>query len=991
MKFREKKMIIKLLRILASAVIILTSPVALAADTGSLDISVVDLSGTPIAGVTVTASTKDSLRARSGVSGSEGQIKLTVLDPSRDYVIKGAKEGFHPVTVNSITVITGQIKKLRVVLYSSAMLAEEVVTIGQREQMVDLSSAIQGVNLNVDVIDSLPTLRSYQDYLQLVPGIKPTIGDTKNPSSKSGVNYSDIGGDYGTSTDNTYFIDGVNVTDNEDGLASASLNSEIIQEQRVLTGSLPAEYEGGNGLVSKVITKSGGNEFSGSLNYYFQNDSLVNDDDNRPSASLDKFDSAITLGGPLIQDKLWFFTSYQAKQDKRDIPDLTTEEVLRTSTQDEEYKFLKLAYQATDADYLSLSYFDDLRERDGSWNDTTPNNRDSTYEWDGQNLMLSWTHAWDNMSLSVTHGHNEKRYTRLAKGNDNRNDVAYTNTDSTTADQDKGSQGSNYFSTTEKDQLSVEFEYNLDFAQVTHDFKVGYTATDNVFYENAPFSGTPPARYTSIGTDDAGTELRDYTSGTWAGSRAISGDDYDRIRTGLGAANHSAAFNAVDSDNNGVLSDGEIEAIVFDSTSGNPTGDVNVYRELQVEGAPLSFKTKGKALYIQDTISFEQWTINLGVRGEEWTHHASDGSKISEFDVDWAPRFSINYDIDGTSKVWGYMGRYYDPIRTNMTSFAGTLAGSVRDEQVFVNGDWVTFRTRGGAQVQDALFAPTTKTPYTDEYSMGYERMLTDDISAAIQYTKRKTRDILEDYDLGLYSDVLKGSDYELPLSYFGYDSMPASNYVIATLKGGKRDYKGIELVVTKRRTDEQPFFVLASYTNNTAKGSSNSDSNADFQGDVVWLDPRAPGVYGKQPGNIEHQIKFAGTYYFDNGIELGAVYNWNSGYLYSKTFLLYRRHLPERVETAYESGGYSSAWLDPDSVGSESTPSYGTLDVRAKYVLDFKRFQAEVFVDVFNLLDDQAAIGEMDLAAGDGDYGYGQANEWVEPRSIYLGARISF
>ena len=55
MKFREKKMIIKLLRILASAVIILTSPVALAADTGSLDISVVDLSGTPIAGVTVTA------------------------------------------------------------------------------------------------------------------------------------------------------------------------------------------------------------------------------------------------------------------------------------------------------------------------------------------------------------------------------------------------------------------------------------------------------------------------------------------------------------------------------------------------------------------------------------------------------------------------------------------------------------------------------------------------------------------------------------------------------------------------------------------------------------------------------------------------------------------------------------------------------------------------------------------------------------------------
>ncbi len=970
---------------------ILASTSLIASDTGSLFITVTDKSDSPIAGATITASSIDSLRSRTGVSNSLGEIKLSVLDPSRKYVVNGSKAGFHNASVTAITVTTGHTKKLRVILSPTSAIVEEVITFGQREQMIDLSSAIQGVDLNVEVIDSLPTLRSYQDYLQLVPGIKPTIGDTKNPSSKSGVNYSDIGGDYGASTDNTYFIDGVNVTDNEDGLASASLNSAIIQEQRVLTGSLPAEYEGGNGLVSKVITKSGGNEFSGSLNYYFQNDSLVNDDDNRPSASLDKFDSAITLGGPLIQDKLWFFTSYQVKQDKRDISDLTTEEILRTSTQDEKYKFLKIAYQATDVDHLTLSYFDDLRERDGSWDETTPNNRDSSYEWDGQNLMLSWTHAWDNMSLSVTHGHNEKSYTRLAKGNDNRNDVAYTNTDSTTADQDKGSQGSNYFSTTEKDQLSVEFEYNLDLARVTHDLKIGYTATDNVFDENAPYSGTPPAQYTSIGTADTGTNLREYTNGTWAGSRSISGDDYDRIRTGLGESQHSAAFIAVDSDNNGTLSDGEIEAIAFDSTSGNPTGDVNVYRILQVEGAPLSFKTKGKALYIQDTISFDQWTINVGVRGEEWTHHASDGSKISEFDVDWAPRFSVNYDIDGTSKVWGYMGRYYDPIRTNMTSFAGTLAGSVREEQIYVNGEWVTYRTRGGAQVQDALFAPATKTPYTDEYSMGYERMLTDDISASIQYTKRKTRDILEDYDLGLYSGDLKGSDYELPLSYFGYDSMPASNYVIATLKGGKRDYKGIELVVTKRRTDEQPFFVLASYTNNTAKGNSNSDSNADFQGDVVWLDPRAPGMYGKQPGNIEHQLKFAGTYYFNNGIELGAVYNWNSGYLYSKTFLLYRRHLPERVETAYESGGYSSSWLDLDSVGSESTPSYGTLDVRAKYVLDISGYQAEIFIDVFNLLDDQAAIGEMDLAAGDGDYAYGEPNDWVDPRSIYLGARISF
>ena len=984
-------MSIKSLRLLITICAILLSSALIASDTGSLQIIVSDRSGNPLAGATVTALSKDSLRSRTGVSDASGVVRLLVLDPSRNYVIEGSKSGFYTVKATAVTVTTGQVKRLSIVLSSTTILAEEIITLGQREQMIDLSSAIQGFNLNVDVLDSLPTLRSYQDYLQLVPGIKPTIGDTKNPSSKSGVNYSDIGGEYGSSTDNTYFIDGVNVTDNETGLAGASLNSEIIQEQRVLTGSLPAEYEGGNGLVSKVLTKSGGNEFSGSLNYYFQNDSLVADNDNLPSASLDKFDSAITFGGPIIQDKLWFFTSYQVKQDQRDISDLSTEEVLRFVTQDDEYAFLKLAYQVTDADYLTLSYFDDQRERDGSRDETVPNKRDSNYEWDGQNLMVSWTHAWDNMSFLVRHGHNENSYTRLAKGNENRNDVAYTNLNSSTADQDKGSIGSDYFSTTEKDQLSIEFDYILEFGEQTHEFKIGYTLTDNIFDENSPYSGSPPAQYSSIGTADAGATLSDYTNGEWIGSRAISGDDYDRIRTGLGVSQHSAAFNAVDFDGNGALSDGEIEAIVFNSSSTNPTGDVNVYRILQVQGAPLSFETKGKALYIQDTISFDQWTINVGVRGEEWTHYASDGSQISNFDVDWAPRFSVNYDINGTSKVWGFLGRYYDPIRTNMTDFAGTLAGSVREEQVYVNGEWVTFRTRGGAQVQDALFAPTTKTPYTDEYSMGYERMVTEDISASIQYTRRRTRDILEDYDLGLYGDTLAGTAYELPLSYFGYETAPASNYVIATLEGGERDYAGVEVVVTKRRTDDQPFFVLASYTNNNAEGNSNSDSNADFQGDVVWLDPRAPGVYGDQPGNIEHQIKLAGTYYFDNGIELGAVYNWNSGYLYSKTSLLYRRHLPLRVEEAYESGGRETRWLDPDSVGSYSTGSYSTLDVRAKYVLDFKGYQAELFVDVFNLLDDQSPIGEMDLAAGDGDYTFGQGNQWIEPRAFYLGVRMSF
>jgi len=97
--------------------------------------------------------------------------------------------------------------------------------------------------------ESLPTGRFYQSYLQFVPSVFPTndpVGGG-NLAARGGINYNDIGGDLGTSGSN--------------------LNTEIIQEQRVLTGGIPAEYAGTAGLLSNVITKSGSNRFTGSANY----------------------------------------------------------------------------------------------------------------------------------------------------------------------------------------------------------------------------------------------------------------------------------------------------------------------------------------------------------------------------------------------------------------------------------------------------------------------------------------------------------------------------------------------------------------------------------------------------------------------------------------------------------------------------------------------------------------------------------------------------
>ncbi len=126
---------------------------------------------------------------------------------------------------------------------------------------------------------------------------------------------------------------------------------------------------------------------------------------------------------------------------------------------------------------------------------------------------------------------------------------------------------------------------------------------------------------------------------------------------------------------------------------------------------------------MQDQFTYNRLTFNVGLRAEQWKHFASTGEDIFTFDWAVAPRLSAAYDLrgDGKQKVYGYYGRYYDPIRNNMTNFAGTLSGFVREEQVFINNDWVTYRTRGGLVQQDAFFAPSTKTPYTDDITAGYQ------------------------------------------------------------------------------------------------------------------------------------------------------------------------------------------------------------------------------------------------------------------------------
>lgn len=954
------------------------SGTAFALETGGLKIRVTDANGSPIAGATVVVKAPDVLGDKDAVSDADGYVTIRGLEASNQYTVSINGANVQPFEATDVRVQTGKNLNLTYAIGGVSSDMETITVSGRSIAAIDTTSATTGLDITLDMTESLPTGRTFQSYLQLTPGVKPSA--TGNPSSKSGVNYADAGGATGQSSDNVYYIDGVNVTDNSTGTFGANINSEIIQEQSVITGAIPAKYAGGSGLVSRVITKSGGNEFHGSINYYLQNDSLVGDYDNEANAGggFSTFDTAVTLGGPIIQDKLWFFASYQIKNRKDDVTDPATGLFARSVENESELGFGKLTWQATDNDRLVLTFFNDPTDISGSNDLTLLTNRDRARTQGGDNYKIDYTHTWDDFIINAGFMRHEGELSDVAKDGSTRNDVAYlVNRDSASqADTDKGGRGSTTVRERNKESAYINFEYYLDTDFGFHTIEGGYSTETNENFQNT-FNTGDGAQYTSISSADAGTTYGEYINESWLGATSLTVDDISRVALAL---NIDAA---------------DVPNLVFDSTAGNPTGDVNVYRSLQATQAPSQVESKAQVLYIQDKILIDDLTLNIGFRAEEVEHFASTGQKLFTFDWDIAHRLSAVYDIngDGDSKVWAFAGRYYDPIRTDMTNFSGNLSGSVTEEQIYANGQWNTFRTRGGPSQIDATFSPTTKTPYTDEYLIGYSKNLTENTNVSVTYTNRKTRDIMEDYALYEYSEGgrLEGTTLGLPFAYFGFDGDPGSNYTIGTLAGGKRDYEGVEVTFNKLRSDN--WTMRASYTYNDAKGNSNSDGNADLQGDFIFLDPRGPNMYADQPGNIEHSARAFGTYYFDNGIEIGAVYNWNSGTSYTKAgSIQYRRYVPIQVETPYDFGGHTDRWIAEGSIASEKTPAYGTLDMRVKYSYDFgEDYTAEFFLDIFNVFDDQATIEEEQLISGSGSFAFGEAKDWVEPRRFYLGAKLIF
>ena len=322
---------------------------------------IVDAAGSPLPGVTVTASSTLAPQPATSVTTDErGRYRISPLPPANDYLLIAAIPGYARVEVSPLDLDPGRTTTQDISLIPATQATERILVEGHGD-LVDLATTRTATVFNSEFIEGLPLLgRSYQDLLTLAPGVTDVDGDG-NPNVNGARD-----------VDLQTRVDGANVTDPFTGTFGQNLNLEAIAEMEVITTGASAEFSQAQGGWANIVTKSGTNDFSGSFKFFFRTSMFDNDGANNNDvsgtnlfAALDGFQDLrpfLTLGGPIVHDRVWFFVALEYIDLQEPTNTLTTP-VLRTS--EGWQNFGKVTWQVGGAHRLSLQVTQDPRRYTG--------------------------------------------------------------------------------------------------------------------------------------------------------------------------------------------------------------------------------------------------------------------------------------------------------------------------------------------------------------------------------------------------------------------------------------------------------------------------------------------------------------------------------------------------------------------------------------------------------------------------------------------------
>ncbi len=337
---------------LAAAMLVAASPGFAQSPTGNISGRVFSSDGQPLPGVTVDVTTPSAPGSRVAVTSATGDYNVALLPPGV-YTVSFMISGFQAVerTLNVAGIENARLDATM----SPAGLNVSVDVVGETQPFVQTAQV--AANFKQQLMATLPSNRTIDAVLLMAPAVHPT-----GPRGAYTINGSQ-------SYENLYILNGAVINENLRGMPMTPYIEDAIQEITVASAGVSAEYGRFSGGVATAVTKSGGNTFSGSFRTTLANDSwrsltpfqttqLLTSNLTRSQLKADKTVPTYeaTVGGPVSQDRLWFFGAMRSQKQVEQRTTVGTNIAYERRNEEQRYEG-KLTYTPKTGHSLQGSFF----------------------------------------------------------------------------------------------------------------------------------------------------------------------------------------------------------------------------------------------------------------------------------------------------------------------------------------------------------------------------------------------------------------------------------------------------------------------------------------------------------------------------------------------------------------------------------------------------------------------------------------------------------
>src|SRR5712691_7467441 len=282
--------------------------------TGEVQGTVVDQSSAVLPGVSISITNTATGATRETVTDAGGLFAIPGL-PVGPYELTATLQGFAARRQSDVGVRVGQTITLRLELGVAAL--AETITVAGTTPVIEMTRSQVSSVVNSTAVANLPTNgRNFIDFVLLTPGVTRDVrsGDISFAGQRGTLNSLVVDG---ADNNNTFFGQALGRTGT--GRAPYQFSQDAVQEFQVNRNAYSAEYGRAGGAVINVVTKSGTNDFHGSLFEFYRDrrfnaNDYINSINNRPKGPYHFSQYGASLGGPVLKDRLFFFFDYDGQR-----------------------------------------------------------------------------------------------------------------------------------------------------------------------------------------------------------------------------------------------------------------------------------------------------------------------------------------------------------------------------------------------------------------------------------------------------------------------------------------------------------------------------------------------------------------------------------------------------------------------------------------------------------------------------------------------------